>query len=569
MESGDFDTRLSWFKEAKFGMFIHWGLYAALGSGEWVMYGRKIPVKEYESIAETFNPDRFDAEAWVGLAKRAGMKYIVITAKHHDGFAMYGSETSGYNIADMTPFKRDPMKELAEECQKQGLKLCFYYSHVIDWHHPHAIHDTYNNTWDYELEEKAFYKYWNRHAKPQITELLTQYGPIGLLWFDTAGGLSKKDSQGLASLVRSLQPDCLINSRISHWPNMGDYSSKGDNEIPMYGEDTGLWETPMTLNDSWGFSSRDQVWKKPQALIRKLIDIASKGGNLLLNVGPTPEGVIPEQSVRSLLDVGEWMERYGEAVYGTSASPFPYEFEWGAVTVKPGYIYLFIDNESWRKQELDLYGIRSKVMSVSRLGDPEGRQLDFGQSSLRDGELHKLSISLPHQDSNEPVTVLAVRIFGQADIDDRLLQLPSGSLKLDMPNARVDASGNGHDPKPRNRATWQFEIVHPGTFELTLICFKRNGANWVQTFRDGVEVAFAEERVGCMPQEDIVVTNSKTCQHPYQEIHARLGQITVESPGTYTLSLLSDLIVRKTGFTEIWQAAPVRLRSVQLKPLKP
>ena len=338
-------ARLDWWRDARFGLFIHWGLYAIPagewhgqpipGIGEWIMLRARIPVHEYEQLARQFNPVSFDADAWVQLAKRAGQKYLVITAKHHDGFCMFDSKLTNYNTVNATPFGRDPMRELAAACQKHGIRLCFYYSQTQDWHHP----DGDGNDWDYYEVRKDFAGYVENYGKPQVRELLTNYGPIGLIWFDTPKSMSADQSQSLVDLVHQLQRECLVNGRVGN--QLGDYASTGDNKIPVSQLGELDWETPATINDTWGFKRDDHNWKSVPDLVRNLVDIASKGGNYLLNVGPTAEGVIPQPSVERLEGIGRWLSVNGESVYGTRAGPIQ-GLDWCRSTVRDDQLFLHV-----------------------------------------------------------------------------------------------------------------------------------------------------------------------------------------------------------------------------------
>ncbi|MGH2535391.1 MAG: alpha-L-fucosidase [Thermomicrobiales bacterium] len=384
------DPRLDWWREARFGMFIHWGIYAvpagrwqgktALGRdgkkplGEWIMLVERIPVREYEPLAKQFNPTAFDADAWVSVAKRAGQKYLVITAKHHDGFSMFDSALTDYDIVDATPYGRDPMKELARACQDQGIRLCFYYSQTQDWHHPGGD----GNDWDYDEPTKDFAGYVEHYVKPQVRELLTNYGPIGLIWFDTPKRITVEQSRSLVDLVHELQPACLVNGRIGN--GLGDYAEARDNMIPGELIDAD-WETPATINDTWCYMHDDHNWKSSADLIRKLVDIVSKGGNYLLNVGPTAEGVIPEPSVERLDDMGRWLTANGEAVYGTQPGPLQ-GLAWGRTTAKPGSVYLHVFD--WPPSgaiEIPRFG--ATISRASLLAEPAAANLPLSEEAGR------------------------------------------------------------------------------------------------------------------------------------------------------------------------------------------
>ena len=354
------EKRLEWFREAKYGMFIHWGLYAipagewkgqrCLGLGEWLMNRCKVPVTEYEQLTKQFNPTKFNPDEWVQLAQDAGMKYMVITSKHHDGFALFKSAVSPYNVVDATPYKKDLLKQLADACAKRGMRLGFYYSQSQDWHEK----DGAGNTWDFgpdmapdgKTELKKYDDYLRGKAEPQVRELLTNYGKVALVWFDTPRNMAGERGERFTRIVRELQPDTLIDGRLG---NEGDYRSTGDNVIPPEASSE-AWETPATVNDTWGFRKDDTNWKSPGQIAFKLVDIVSKGGNYLLNVGPTAEGIIPQASAEILRTVGRWLKINGDAVYGAGTSPFGGEF--GEYTSKDAKDVrgqkLFLANNEWR-----------------------------------------------------------------------------------------------------------------------------------------------------------------------------------------------------------------------------
>jgi alpha-L-fucosidase len=426
-------ARLAWFREAKFGLFIHWGLYAIPagewkgrripGIGEWIMNRAKIPVAEYEQLARQWNPVKFDADAWVALARDAGMKYVVITSKHHDGFALYDSKVSRYDAVDATPSKRDILKELQAACRKQGMPLGFYYSQSQDWHEPGGA----GNDWDFGpdvgadgKEKKDYDRYLREKAEPQVRELLTEYGPVALVWFDTPRMMTPERAQRFADLVRTLSPRTLIDGRLG---KAGDYVSTGDNVIP--GEvQAEAWEVPATINHTWGYRKDDHDWKSPGEIVFKLVDIVSKGGNYLLNVGPMADGVIPPASQDILRTVGRWLKVNGEAVYGAGPSPWGDETgepsargtkdlrgnplflprnEW-RVTVKPGKLYFTFFAEP--RVSFELPPMKNRLTRAYRLADGEKVEIEVANGHPR--------LVIPRPIWDPTATVVVVEYEGQS-----------------------------------------------------------------------------------------------------------------------------------------------------------
>jgi len=436
------DARMKWWREARFGMFIHWGLYSVPagtyqgkrigGIGEWIMNDGEIPVAEYAAYAKQFNPVKFNADAWVSLAKNAGMKYIVITSKHHDGFAMFHSKASPYNIVDAAPFKRDPLKELAAACKKQDIKLGFYYSQAQDWHHPggfaYPTGGRKEGHWD-KAQDGDFHKYLREIAIPQVREILTNYGDVAVLWWDTPAGMSRQEVHELAGLLK-LQPRIISNNRLGNGVD-GDTETP-EQFIPATGYPGRDWETCMTINDTWGYKSYDNDWKPAATLIRNLIDIASKGGNYLLNVGPTSEGLIPQPSVERLQAVGAWLKVHGESIYGSSAGPFKRGLPWGRATQKAGKIYLHVFD--WPKDGKLVVPLANKPGKAALLA-AAGRALQ-----VTSGE-NGLTIAVPAEAPDKIASVIVLQLDEPAQpLVHRVRPAADGSLLLAASQAEIDGS---------------------------------------------------------------------------------------------------------------------------------
>ncbi|TBL72476.1 alpha-L-fucosidase [Paenibacillus thalictri] len=570
-------NKMAWWREAKFGMFIHWGLYAIPagvwngkeipGIGEWIMKRAQVPIAEYAKLAEQFNPVRFNSREWVEVAKNAGMKYIVITAKHHDGFCMYHSKVSKYNIVDATPFGRDPMKELAEACAEAGLRLCFYYSQTQDWYEKDAV----GNDWDFpNAEEKQFERYLEEKVKPQVKELLTQYGPIGLIWFDTPMMMTSEQSIELAEYVRSIQPDCIVNGRVGN--GFGDYVCLGDNETPATSL-TADWETCATLNHTWGFKTNDHDWKSPETIIRLLSDIVSKNGTYLLNVGPTAEGVIPEPSVNILQEVGQWLSRNEAAIRGTTANPFQTEYEWGTVTLKPGKV--FVHFFSWPGEIFSLRGLKNVVHKASLLAMPD-RELEFEQAYDAEAGAYTLNVTLPSEAPDHPVAVLALDIDGlTAAADNSLAQRADGSVVLEAHRADIRKEDGSKLAlsragvitgwfQPSDRLSWTFKAVTPGQFRVDLISMAEKARDslgehvgrWEGGHELRIEAAGQQLSFTVEEQERIVTSRSLY----FHRVRSSAGVIEIDAPGEYNLEIVPVKLNTEQGLG-------LKLVSVNLQPV--
>lgn len=424
------DARMQWWRDARFGMFIHWGLYSIPAGewkgdtthAEWIRTTAQIPLEEYDKFVDQFNPVKFNASEWVRIAKAAGMRYIVITSKHHDGFSLFDSKFTDFDVMS-TPFKRDILKELAVACHKEGIKINWYHS-IMDWHHRDYLP---RREWEKDRSiQGADFDRYVQHIKNQLKELLTKYGKIGVLWFDGEweATWNSKYGKDLYNYVRSLQTNIIINNRVGAGRSgMEGFTKEGEfagdfgtpeQEIPATGLPGVDWETCMTMNDHWGYNKHDQNWKSTKDLIRLLVDIASKGGNFLLNVGPTSEGLFPDASIDRLREIGQWMKVNGEAIYGTKASPFKL-LDWGRCTQKSirGATRLYLHVFNWPADgKLTVPGIFNQAKQAYLLSDPQKGFLPVVRQE--DALVIRVPIDPPHPSNS----VVVLDVEGKPDVND-------------------------------------------------------------------------------------------------------------------------------------------------------
>ena len=544
------DARMEWWREGKFGMFVHWGVYSTTGglykgqklpnSAEWMMCRGRIPIAEYEEYAAQFNPTEFDADEFVGMAKQAGMTYLVITAKHHDGFSMFGSKCNPYNVVDATPFGRDIMRELADACQKQEIKFGFYYSQAQDWHHPGG----FGNNWDKTIKRVSSDEYVNEKAVPEVEQLLTDYGPIGIFWWDTPRNMTKESFDALHSRTE-LQPNVITNDRLGEdYP--GDYKTFERN-IPAQGPIGKDWEVCMPISGSWGYKIGDEKFKSPEQLIRNLIDISHKGGNYLLNVSPTGDGTLLPQAVERLQIIGKWMDVNSESIYGTTGSPFA-SLPWGRCTKKEvedgTLLYLHVFN--WPEDgKLIVPGLKNEVQRAWLLN---------GGTDLEVAVADEVSVSLPAAAPNDYASVVVLKVSGKLEVEAVLPMFNSeGRLVLTADKAFLhnnEGSANsgvrehngiphvGHWTDAQAHVEWTFQ-AEPGEYEVLA--------------EFSVEAPKTEFSFGLVGAPQVVEAESTGDYGKYRQ--KRLGVLQVETDGEQTIR-----IKPKPG---AWN--PINLRNVELR----
>ena len=540
---------MEWWTEARFGMFIHWGIYsvpagfykgkAQTNSAEWIMNKGKIPLCEYQEYADLFNPTQFDPKTFVGLAKDAGMKYMVITSKHHDGFSMFHSKSNPFNVVDSTPFGRDVIKELAEECGKQGIKFGFYYSQAQDWSHPGGI----GNNWDKKMQRVSSDVYVREKALPEVRQLLTEYGPIAIFWWDTPRKMSKEVVDSLFHITTDLQPAIITNDRLGdEYP--GDHKTY-ERHMPRQQPDDKYWELCQPISGSWGYRSDDQNFKSVAALLRNLADASSMGGNYLLNVSPTSLGTLAPTAVKNLKAVGAWMDLNSESIYGTEASPCG-KPDWGYITMKKANVKtkLYLHVFDWQADGEIVVPIKNKAQKAFLLTD---KSKTFSTKSSKQG----LSVQLSGKAPNAINSVVVIEISGKPDA---IPPKPFGQDKNGVVafytdraqfgnqqgigvkyNSSKDCIGSWTDT--RERVYWTFAIENPGMFNATALVAGLS------------DTEFTVEIAGHIQNVKIPATGS------YENFqHLDIGVFDIKEPGDYKITF--------KPVEDVWN--PVNLKAVQL-----
>lgn len=522
------------FTNGNYAMFIHWGLYSQLankvdgktyyGIGEWIMHSRMagIPVAEYKRLATRFNPVKFDATAIARLAKDAGMKYIIITSKHHDGFAMYHSKANRFNVVDATPYARDPMRDLAEACRKLGLGFGFYYSHNQDWTCPGGGNGPKT---DASGKPASLDDYFKAKCLPQVKEITSQYGPIEVVWFDTPGRMPKEYVEHLVAVVRKNQPHALVSGRAGH--GLGDYQTLGDMEVPLRNVE-GMWEAVDTTNDSWAYAWYDENWKIPKEILRRLIACVARGGTYMLNIGPRGDGSVPERAADALRRSGEWIRRYPQVVYGTDASPWGHALPWGDVTVKGRALFLSVFD--WPADGLlHLPGLKAEVRSASLLRGKESEAIDHD-------EKHGWTLlRLPARAPEQLASVIKLELAGKPKADAVWGIDPSIPTGIQAEFATVTGAKQAGkrwmekfgewkhvvqvtDWRQGGAATWEVDVLEPGDYQVDLTYAGEGRLVWAVTVAGGESIR-----------------NQQNSSHNYQRFP--IGWLRFPKRGRYKVSV--------------------------------
>lgn len=523
------------FDESNFGMFIHWGLFSHLGGkwqqktwygiGEWIMHPAMagIPAEDYRKVAKEFNPVNFNARAIAQLAKDAGMKYIIITSKHHEGFTMFQSKADPFNIVDATPFGRDPMKELSDACRELGLGFGFYYSHYQDWTAPGGSGGPKVHA---DGAQASFEDYFYGKCLPQVKEICTNYGPIDFVWFDTPGDMKKELVVELVKVVREMQPNAMLCSRVGH--GMGDYASKGDMEVPPVNI-PGLWETCDTNNDSWSYAWYDNNFKSRKEILHRLVATVARGGTYLFNVGPDGKGQIPEIGAAFLRDAGKWIGKYPQVIYAAGPSPWGHAMPWGDVTTRGNSMYLTVFE--WPLDgKLYLPGLNRKILSARLLNGKKGKKISF------EVKQNWTIFHVPFQPGDVPASVIELVFENNPvpdDVDPTLGLSPNSGIRLlsvfaDVKKAKPEAIswmekfGEWKHVTQISKwaegssATWTVDVMESGYYYLGLRYRGEGRLVWNITTDEGVVVQNQQP------------ATEKYCDYP-------MGILEFQKPGKHTI----------------------------------
>lgn len=560
------NDRARWFTEARFGMFIHWGVYSGAEGfwkgeklrndnnyAEWIYYRNRIARDEYTTLLQGFDWDQMDPEKWVVLAQKAGMKYVTITAKHHDGFALWDSKVSDYDVAEFTRPRRDIIGELADACKKHGLKLGLYYSHWVDWEHPGG--------WDhsreiYGITDEAFDEYWQQKVMPQMRELLTSYGEIGIIWFDmwihhSQTCVTKEQLLQLKGLIRELQPNCLVNSRLGlsiEEDSDIDFKTLGDNQLGRKKEEF-PWQSPATVAHSWGYFAGETQWKSTTSLLKALIGNVSLNGNLMLNIGPRANGDVPYEIEQRLLEMGSWLQLNGESIYGSQAFDLDREqHDWGSITCrreKEGGTRLYLHLYNWPlNRKLPLTGVLDKPRKAFLLADPGQQEIKFTHS----GALTVLE--LPEKQPDPYVSVLVLDYAGYPEIVEGLtaksvyggfaltpseLSHGEGNTSI-FPSSRRGTVPAHIEVSEKSSYQWSLYVEKPGSMSVDLsYSYQTQDGKCRLTVKSGAATLSASAQV-----TGLTVGEPNSGWHIDSFNSHRLGQLSFPEAGTYTISLEID-----------------------------
>lgn len=561
------NPRAEWFTEARYGMFIHWGVYSGAEGiwkgeklrydndyAEWIYYRNRINKEEYINLLDRFDWESINPEAWVILAKKAGMKYVTLTAKHHDGFALWDSKVGNYDLGDHTTPKRDIVKELAEACRKHGLKIGLYYSHWVDWEHKYG--------WDhtneiYPISDEEFDQYWQEKVIPQMRELLTNYGDIGLIWFDmwihhSRTIVKKEQLLQLKSLIRELQPDCLVNSRlglsIEEDPDV-DFKTLGDNQLGTTKEDF-PWQSPATVAHSWGYHALEDDWKSSTTLLQSLINNVSLNGNMMLNIGPRANGDVPMEIEKRLLEIGKWLDIHGSSIYGAQAFELPKDqHDWGRMTtsVSPsGVTKLFCHLYNWPlNEQLKITGIIDKPSSIYQLNDADKIEIPFDHN-------HCLTtIDLTERSGSELVNVIVIEYNEPPNTLDGLSATSQyGGYSL-IPSKAINITGDpqikaskrfGSVPEHlrvdgQSSFIWKVFIENPGTVRVDISYSLEQES---QPVTATVSSSGNTIHTNLAPTRQVVGEPSSNW-HVKEFSSMTLGKLTFDKSGVYDIELTLDV----------------------------